>query len=167
MKRYVIPAVLFLAAVVFLLAMWTGRPPDTVRPGTDSYMEGVSVTARKAGRELWRIASERAEISESGGIVRMNGVKAFFPDEALLLEADSGAYDIRENTLNLSKDIRAEVGGYTIRADSLNILPEGERLSVEGRVEIKGRGMRIQGTGLKAYGGQRLEILGNVRAVFL
>jgi LPS export ABC transporter protein LptC len=133
---------------------------------TNSYFEGLRIVNKRSGSDAWVIAARKADFSGDETVARMYAVTINAIKEGMVLDADSGRYNMVTRELLLEENIKIRIKDSLISARSLAWNPSTRLLTSEDRVMIDGRKFRIEGDGLSATEGQKLKLTKNVRATF-
>lgn len=145
----------------------TGSEPDTdVRVHGGSFLEDITIVQKKKGLTVWTLKSEKAVFGDSGKRAELQTVRLAFPQNNLMLFADSGTYDFSQKSFSADTAVEAEGQDYRIRADSLDLDVSSAVIRTEGRVHLVGKGFSLEGEGMKAGKEPRVKIFRDVKAIF-
>ncbi len=159
---------LALLALAALFLSGTGRKAGDAKAqaATDaSYLEDVKVLNIQHGKTNWEVRSNRVNLSADGKDARMEDVTISVPDENLTMKAPEGRFDMEKDTLDLSGQIVTEAKGFSMETGQMKVVPGG-KVDAGSKVVLKGKGMRIEGTGMEAGEERTLRLRSNVKAIF-
>jgi hypothetical protein len=156
------------ALIVITMALLAGGERGAGTTGSRSYtsfLEDVEVLNIQGGDTAWRAISGKVRLSDDGTDARLEDVVIVVPSQDLSMSSPSGSFDVEENTLDLEGNIVTQVGGFTVRTDSVRVVPGG-KVRAGDRVTLTGKGVQIEGRGLEAGDEQTLRLKRDVKAVF-
>ena len=155
-------------ALILLVFLISGTDVKRENPliSALSSMEDIKINSYKNGAQKWTLVAKNADISDEMKAVYMRSIEITLPNKSVIIEAESGRYDVDANNLTLKEGITAKVNDYTIKTGSIDFDSNGGRIGSDGRIVIEGKRLKIEGTGLRADQSQNIKILKDVKAVF-
>jgi LPS export ABC transporter protein LptC len=164
--KYVGLIILFLLALSYLL--FSGE--KEYRMGSsikaNSYIEGLRIVHKKNGTDSWVISAKKADFTRDETVAKMSTVTVDAKKEGIILNADSGTYNLTTREILLEDNIKIRIKDSVISAKSLSWDPSREMLTSPDRVRMDGKNFRIEGDGLVATQDQKLKLTRNVQATF-
>lgn len=157
--RYAVVAAACVAAVAAMFAGCPGKGKVEAKPeadlpaGAESVMKGVHVRQMVGGRmevELW---AAQAWHSQGAEWIRGRNVKAwYFPPgkKPATLYATEARYDVREQRLSASGNVRVESEGSVLETTQLTYDARRDKISTTRRVRVVRGGNVMTGVGMEA-----------------
>jgi LPS export ABC transporter protein LptC len=160
-------ALVMLITAFFFLPLWKDDDlkRDTIT-SSSSYIEGLKIVNRSKGDTTWTIVAKRADFTKDERKARMNSIVIDIKKENLILNADSGIFDIETRDIKLEDNIILKAKGYEVALKNLSWNPSKSLLSSDQKIVLKGNRFSIEGEGLSATEEQKLSLHKNVRAIF-
>jgi len=164
--RYVGLIVLSLLALSYLL--FSGEKEYRIGSSlkTNSYIEGLRIVHKKNGTDSWVISAKKADFTRDETVAKMSAVTVNAIKEGVVLNADSGTYNLTTRAVLLEDNIKIRIKDSVISAKSLSWDPSQETLTSPDRVRMDGKNFRIEGDGLVATQDQKVKLMKNVQATF-
>jgi len=164
--KYVGAMILCLLVLSYILFSGEKEYRLGVSTKTNSYIEGLRIVNKKNGVDAWVISAKRADFTRDETVANLNTVTVDAKKEELILNADSGTYNLTTREIFLKDNITMRIKGSVISAKSLSWDPSRETLTSPDRVQMDGKKFRIEGDGLMATQDQKVKLISNVKATF-
>jgi LPS export ABC transporter protein LptC len=156
-------------SVLFLFLMFSGDREDRRDisiGGATSYIEGIRIVSKKDGTDSWVITAQRADFTKDETIARMVSVNMDIKKEGVLLNADSGTYNLESRELRLENNVNIRIKDSVIQTGSLAWKPSSGTLTSDGRILMKSNRFAVEGEGLTATEDNKVKLMRNVKATF-
>lgn len=151
-----------------------GKKPPAREPAisADVKLDRVHYTETRKGVKEWELEAASALYFKEEGTVILNHVTATFfapGGQTYKLQAQKGKYHTLTKSIEVAEDVRIDSSeGYRLRTQSLQYFTERKELRTPDPVELEGRDLRVEGTGLVVeVDHQRVRILRNVTTTLL
>lgn len=132
----------------------------------NSYIEGIRIISKKDGVDSWEITARRADFNGDETVAVMETVALDMKKDKVLLNADSGIYNINTRDLFFKKNITIRLKDSLITANNLAWNPSKGALTSDGPVRLEGSKFRVEGEGLAATENNKVRLMRNVKATF-
>ncbi len=162
-KSIALLSIIFLISVAFFLLHKSEEPEHFV--SRDSFMENVKLLHVTSDTVVWTAEIDRVVIDSSRNESIINNIMFTFHENNVTAHADHGLYDMVSDDLSLSERVSAKKDGFDIKTDSI-FWDAGKRsLSSDSYVQIKGKSIFVEGTGLTITDDGKMTIKRNIRAI--
>lgn len=134
---------------------------------TNSYIEGLRIVNKKNGVDEWIVLASRADFGKDETTAKLEGVTINIKKEGVILNADSGTYDMNTKDLHLRDNIKIHRTDSVISANSLSWNPTKAVLSSDDKVHLENPKFEVEGDGFAtSENNSRITLKKNVRAIF-
>ena len=162
---------LFLSIIIIfsLLFLVVSSKDDrfTLRQKGSSFMEGMRIVHKKAGKEDWRLFASRADISRDGERADLTGLVITIKEQGMQVSSDRGMYDMKAKRLTVAGKILAQGSSVSIESSGIDFDSLTGDLKSSGKVRINGKKYTIEGAGMNIENnGQKMRITRDVKATF-
>jgi len=131
-----------------------------------SYIEGLKIVSKKNGIDSWVLTARRADFTTDETLARMNSVAMDIKKEGVLVNAESGIYNMNTKVLSLENNVILRTKDSVIHTNNLLWNPSAGVLTSTGKVEMEGRKFRLEGEELSATEDSKVMLMKDVRATF-
>ena len=163
--------ILFIGLSVLLfggifLILRSGKEPDReLHVASGSFIEDIRILQKKKGATLWDLTANRADF-ETEDRAKLSNVSISLQKSGVVLFADKGTYNLVDKSFTTESAVKADGKDYSITADSVDFEVISGNIKTDGRVKMEGKGFDVEGKGLKAETGKKVEIFDDVKAIF-
>ncbi|MCL5024117.1 MAG: LPS export ABC transporter periplasmic protein LptC [Nitrospirae bacterium] len=133
---------------------------------TTSYIEGLRIVNKKNGADSWVLTARRADFTRDETLAKLDAVAMDIRKEGVVLNADSGVYNVSTRELQLDSNVTLKTKDSVIHARNLFWNPATGILTSAGKVRMEGRKFRLEGEGLSATKDDKVRFTRNVKATF-
>ena len=149
-----------------LLILRSGKEADReLQMASGSFIEEIRILQKKEGTTLWDLTAKRADFETEDRAILSN-VRISLQKSGVVLLADKGTYSITDKSFTTDSAVKADGKDYSITADSVDFEVASGNVRTDGRIKLEGKGFDIEGKGLKAETGKKVEIFDDVKATF-
>jgi LPS export ABC transporter protein LptC len=167
MKRGLFIVLSVLSFSLLFIMLMTGREINIKLNMQDgSFFEDMKIIHKNNGITAWTLTANKAVFTESEEKAELNTISMFLPKNDVTLYADKGIYNLSEQSFTTDGAVRAEAKDYTITAETIDYEISSGTIEAAGRIEVQGRGFKIEGRGMKADEEQKIRIFNDVKATF-
>lgn len=156
-------------SVLFMFFMFSGDREykrDISIGRATSYIEGLRIVNRKNGADSWVITARKADFTRDETLAKMASVTMDIEKEGVILNADSGTYNLESKDLRLENNVTIRIKDSVIHAGSLSWNPSAGTLTTDGRIRMEGSRFTVEGEGLTATEDNKVKLMRNVKATF-
>jgi len=132
----------------------------------NSFIEGLKILHKKNGITIWTLSAKKADFMEGENKAELSDINMVMQKNGLVLYADKGVYNLSEQGFTTDGIVRAEAKDYTITADSIDYEASSGKIKTDGRIKFESKRFEVEGKGMKADAGQKVNILNDVKATF-
>jgi LPS export ABC transporter protein LptC len=166
--RWTLPGFI-VVSFLFLFLVFSGdreqkRFPSISR--TNSYIEGLRIVSKKNGADSWVMTARKADFSRDEALARMDSVSMDIKKEGVILNADSGTYNMESKDLRLESNVTIQIKDSVIHAKNLSWNSSMGRLTTDGRIRMENARFTVEGEGLAATEDNKVTLMRNVKAIF-
>jgi hypothetical protein len=129
-------------------------------------MKDITINHYRNEDLLWSSSIRNALISRDLTDTVLEDVSIHYPERKLRLTAEAGTDDLGTGEINLAGRVTGIGEDISFESPDLTYIPSEKTLTASEKLVIKGKGYLITGNSGKIIDSQRLEVDGNVRAVF-
>jgi len=130
-----------------------------------SFIEDIRILQKKKGTTLWDLTASRADF-ETESRAKLSNVRISLQKSGVVLFADKGTYSLADKSFTTDSAVKADGKDYSITADSVDFEVTSGNVRTDGRIKMEGKGFDVEGKGLKAETGKKVEIFDDVKATF-
>lgn len=157
---------LFISSVLFFYNGEGDHRKDLAISRIGSYIEGLRIVNKRNGVDSWVITARRADFTRDGMEARMDSVTVDIIKDRVVVNADSGIYNLNTRGLSLENNIKILIKDSVVSAERLSWNPASKILTSDNKVRMDGKRFKIEGEGLIATEGQKVKLTKNVKAIF-
>ncbi|MBF0457524.1 MAG: LPS export ABC transporter periplasmic protein LptC [Nitrospirae bacterium] len=167
--RKFIPIVLIIAATV-LFVYYTSQEiyslkKITIIPG-NSYLENVKITHAAQSVVKWTAAIEKISVLKVGEAAELRNIQFNIPEKEVTMNAGQGAYDIKNNKIVLLGEVTANNKEFQVKSKDIKWDFKAETLTSVNEVVLTGKNVRVRADSIETFGGEKLQLSGNVMVVY-
>jgi LPS export ABC transporter protein LptC len=130
----------------------------------NAFMDNVSIIQRKEGAIKLALSAEKA-IFVTNHDIELNKLSMEFPEKGLILNANSGIYNIETKNLKIDGTINARTKDYQVIADTILWDSTKNEIVSNKKIKIIGKKFFAEGDSLEATA-DRATLKRNVKAIF-
>lgn len=169
LMRKFIPIALIIAATV-LFVYYTSQEiyslkKLTIIPG-NSYLENVKITHASQSVVKWTAAIEKISVVKVGEAAELSNIQFNVPEKEVTLKAGLGTYDIKNNAIALIGEVIAYSKEYEVKSKDIKWDFKAETLTSVNEVVLTGKNVRVRADSIETFGGEKLQLSGNVMVVY-
>ncbi|WP_420263976.1 LPS export ABC transporter periplasmic protein LptC [Candidatus Magnetominusculus dajiuhuensis] len=167
--RKFIPIVLIIAATV-LFVYYTSQEIYSLKkisivPG-NSYLENVKITHADMAAVKWTAAIEKIAIIKTGETAELTNIQFNVPEKEVTLKAGKGTYDIKHNAIDIIGEVTAYNKEFQVKSKDIKWDFKAETLKSANEVVLTGKNVRVRADSIETFGGEQLQLTGNVKVVY-
>lgn len=164
--RYIFTLILFLLIVLYVFydSDTSGRKDIYIKK--NSYIDGLKVISKKDGTDSWVLVAGKAVLTKEETMAEMDTVTIRLIKDGILLNADTGIFNMLTNDLSLKKNIKIHTNNSVISTNDLSWNPSDGTLTTEGEVKMQGNKFQIEGRGMTATQDHKVKLTDKVKATF-
>lgn len=167
MKRGLLIGISIISFTLLLIMLIPTREIDiklNIKEG--SFLEDLKIIHKKTGMTAWILNAEKAVFTESDEKAELEKIQLFIPENDVTLFADKGIYNLSEQSFTTGGAIKAKAKDYTIKAEMIDYEISSGTIEAAGKIEVEGKGFKIEGRGMKVDKEQKVRIYNDVKAIF-
>ncbi|KWT75015.1 LPS export ABC transporter periplasmic protein LptC [Candidatus Magnetominusculus xianensis] len=167
--RRIIPIVLIAAATI-MFAYFTSQEIYSVKkisivPG-NSYLEGVKIVHSAESVIKWTAAVEKISIIKTGETAELTNIQFNVPDKDVTMKAGNGAYDVKNNSIELIGDVIANNKEFIVKSKDIKWDFNTEAMKSTNEVVLTGKNVMVRADSIETFAGEKLQLSGNVTVVY-
>lgn len=114
----------------------------------------------------WTAEIKVAHFHKGDTDASLQDVSITYPDRDVTLISDGGHYDLKTGKVELTGNVTGKGKGFTFRSEELKYDSTDDMIRTSKGVIIKGKDYSITGDSGKMKGSDKMEVKGNVKAIF-
>lgn len=164
--RYLFTAILFLLIIFYFFYDSGKTGKNDINIKNSSYIDGLKVISKKDGTDSWILVAGKALFTKDETLAEMNAVTVKLIKDGILLNADTGTFNMATNELSLNKNIKIHINGSVIAAKNLLWNPSEGTLTTDDGIKMDSRKFQIESKGMTATQDRKVKLTGKVKATF-